>query len=599
MIRPHPAQWFEILAAKEDSVLLLEALAKSGRVELEADGKREPPAELQRQLARFDALAERFAAYWPAPEAALRPLEIGAMVAQSLSALEAWASAAAPLIARSRSLDAERAELELWRQTLEQIKQTSVDLSRFAAPGGELDRALFAFPPEAAPVVPAGIFGLPVWIGERSAVLAVGLREAMAGFSRQVATEQGTRHDVPQWLRGSARESLALAVQRLAALDRSLAEARSGLDELSKERRLGEALAQLAHAKWTMRSIASVESGKNFCRITGWTDDRERLDAALDASGARALAHFPQPPAGFEAPLLLQNPWWARPFEVFSRAFGMPARYAADPSALLALIVPLIFGYMFGDLGQGAVLLAVGIAFGKRLPIVRMLVPGGASAMLFGLLFGSVFGLDGIVPALWLSPLENPLQVLVVPLVGGAVLLALGLVINAFESHWRGKLRHWLVSDAGLVLVYAGLLAAPFDRRGLLVAALGALVPLAGHFLLTRRLRPTLGALGALVEHTLQLLVNTLSFVRIGAFALAHAGLSTALIALAEGADSAPVRALILVVGNAVVIVIEATVVSIQTTRLVLFEFFTRFFKSKGREFRPLPPPVFPEGGFA
>jgi V/A-type H+-transporting ATPase subunit I len=277
----------------------------------------------------------------------------------------------------------------------------------------------------------------------------------------------------------------------------------------------------------------------------------------------------------------------------------MPARYAADPSALLAIIVPLIFGYMFGDIGQGAVLLAAGLAFRARLPLLSMLVSGGVSAMLFGLLFGSVFGLHGIVPALWLSPLESPLEVLAVPLAGGAGLLLIGLLINAFESYWRGKLRHWLVSDAGLLAVYLGLIAAFFDKAGFLVAALGALAPVLGHLLLTRRLRPTLAAVGALLEHTLQLLINTLSFVRVGAFALAHAGLSTAVTSLADGAESATAHALVLVVGNIAVIVVEATVVSVQTTRLVLFEFFTRFFVSKGREFRPLRPPVFSEGGFA
>ena len=597
MIRPHPAHWFEILAAKDDAVLLLEALAKSGCVELEAGGEREPSPELQRWLARFDSLAERYAGYWPAPSVAVPHVEIGAMVTQSLPVLEAWASAAAPLIASLQSLKAERADLEVWRQALAELQGTAVDLSRFAAAGGELDRALFAFPPGAAPAVPALVFGLPLSIGERRAALAVGLREAMAGFSRQVASAQGTRHEIPPWLAASAAESMATAVERLAEVDRSLAAARSHLDRLSKERRLSAALGQLAHARWTLRNVATIESGENFCRITGWTDERERLEAALDASGARALAHFPPPPAGAEAPLLLQNPWWVRPFEVFSRAFGMPARYAADPSALLAIVVPLLFGYMFGDVGQGAVLIAIGAAFRKRVPILGMLVWGGASAMLFGLLFGSVFGLHGVLAPLWLSPLDDPLRVLAVPLAGGAALLFLGLLINAVESYWRGKLVHWLVADAGLVLVYAGLLAALFDESGFWLAGLGALAPIVGHLLLTRRLRPTLAAVGALLEHTLQLLLNTLSFVRVGAFALAHAGLSTAVTSLAEGTESALARGLVLVAGNVAVIVIEATVVSVQTTRLVLFEFFTRFFVSKGRAFRPLSPPVFPEGG--
>jgi V/A-type H+-transporting ATPase subunit I len=601
MIRPFPAHWFEILAARDDAVMLLEALARSGCVELEASaaGTRETPVELLRQLARYDVLADRYGGYWPAAAETPPALEIGRMVAQSLASLEAWTAESAPLIERSRSLEAERLRLDVWRQTLEQIQDARFDLSRFAVAGREVERALFVLPPGAAVAVPAGVFALPLSVGAGRALLALGLGETMAALSRQAASVQGTRFELPDWLRASAAESLAYARQRLSDIERSLADARERLQELSARWRLAEALAGLAHAGWAIRSARSLESGNNFCRITGWTDGRRRLDAVIDASGARALAHYPPPPAGAVAPLLLHNPWWAKPFEVFSRAFGTPARYAADPSALLAFIVPLIFGYMFGDLGQGAVLVAVGLALRNRMPILRMLVPGGVSAMLFGLLFGSVFGLHGIVHALWVAPLDDPLLVLGVPLAGGAVLLFLGLVINAFESYWRGKLRHWLATDAGLVLVYAGLLAAPFDRSGLLLAALGALAPVAGHLALTRRLRPALASLGVLIEHALQLLVNTLSFVRVGAFALAHAGLSTAILSLAEGADSAAVRAVILVAGNAAVIVIEATVVSVQTTRLVLFEFFTRFFVSKGRAFRPLPPPVFSEGGLA
>jgi V/A-type H+-transporting ATPase subunit I len=599
MIRPHPAEWFEILAAKEDAVLLLEALARAGCVQLEAESgeKRELAPGLPRLLGRFDVLAERFSDYWPAPEEKARSMEIGKMAGEALLALEAWCSEAAPLVESLRALQAERARLELWRQALEEMQGSATDLSRIGTPGRALDRALFVFPVGTALAAPPTVFGLPMTIGAQAALLAIGPREVLAGFSQQVAGAQGTRLEVPDWLAVGAGESLERAVQRLAAIDRSLAAARARLDDLSKERRLGETLGRLAHAKWTMQSIGSLEGGENLWRVTGWTDDRGRLDAAIDASGARAVAHFPQVPPGLSPPLLLLNPWWARPFEAFSRAFGMPARHAADPSVLLALIVPLLFGYMFGDVGQGAVLVAVGLAFRKRMPLLGMLVPGGMSAMLFGLVFGSVFGLHGIVPALWLEPLDDPLPVLVVPLAGGAVLLALGLLINALESYWRGKFRHWLATDAGQIAVYAGLIAALFDSSGFLLAALGALARVLGQLAVTRRLRSALAAVGALLEHTLQLLINTLSFVRVGAFALAHAGLSTAIVALAEGTGSALSHGVVLVLGNIAAIVIEATVVSVQTTRLVLFEFFTRFFVSKGREFRPLPPPVFLPGG--
>jgi V/A-type H+-transporting ATPase subunit I len=106
-------------------------------------------------------------------------------------------------------------------------------------------------------------------------------------------------------------------------------------------------------------------------------------------------------------------------------------------------------------------------------------------------------------------------------------------------------------------------------------------------------LKSALLGLGGLAEHTVQILINTLSFARVGAFALAHAGLASAVVALARAADNALVGVIVLVLGNVLILVVEGLVVSIQTTRLVLFEFFTRFFRPEGREFRPLAtPPV-------
>ena len=89
----------------------------------------------------------------------------------------------------------------------------------------------------------------------------------------------------------------------------------------------------------------------------------------------------------------------------------------------------------------------------------------------------------------------------------------------------------------------------------------------------------------------MQLAVNTLSFARVGAFALAHAGLSQAVVTLAGLTDHAWAAFLVLLLGNLLVIVLEGLVVSVQTTRLILFEFFIRFLKGEGRPFRPLVPP--------
>ncbi len=155
----------------------------------------------------------------------------------------------------------------------------------------------------------------------------------------------------------------------------------------------------------------------------------------------------------------------------------------------------------------------------------------------------------------------------------------------------RDEGRRWLATDAGFVVTYLGLLAAPFVPAALALAGAGALWFCLGHAAQARRASAAFAAFGELVERLLQILINTLSFARVGAFALAHAGLSSALVALMEAAGHPLLQALVLVLGNAVVMLLEGLVVSIQTTRLVLFEFFTRFLEAQGRVFRPLPPP--------
>jgi V/A-type H+-transporting ATPase subunit I len=292
--------------------------------------------------------------------------------------------------------------------------------------------------------------------------------------------------------------------------------------------------------------------------------------------------------------MVMQNPWWAQPFELFARLLGTPSRNEADPSRLLAVLAPLLFGYMFGDVGQGLILLLAGVLLQRRWPVLRILIANGFAAMLFGLVFGSVFGREDVLPALWLHPVEEPLPVLLVPLAGGVFILLLGLLLNAVESYWRGALRQWLQVEAAILLLYVSILASFIDPA----AAWFGAVALAWYFSgslwhPTAHLAATLlAAAGRLLENILQLLINTVSFVRVGAFALAHGGLSMAFIIMADATDNPATALLVLLLGNLLVIILEGLVVTIQTTRLILFEFFVRFLRGSGRMFRPLAAPT-------
>ncbi|MBL8343366.1 MAG: hypothetical protein JNL30_18000 [Rubrivivax sp.] len=679
MIRPRPARWFELLVARDDTTLALEALAATGAVELETRGGAALPAslaELQPLLLRFDGLVQRYQAWWPAdrlwassvPEPPLDALQ------RCLDQLQAWAAEAEPLIRRLQDAQSEHDEVQRWQRVIEHLDERRIDLglaaaanaaggplrvrlaitpvtpvapgrpgtpvtpvtsagtaaalaaatqpavdaaTRPPAPGPETLRALAPGSGDAGPVVLA--FEAAVGAQSWHHTLAVGTEAQLLPLAQLTAAAQGHWHGPPPWLQSGRAANLAHAAARLRSLQAEVGTLRARLAALADTHALRRALADARRLRWVLDNVRGLEAGEWLSWITGWTSaPAATLEAAIERSGARALLRLPPAPQPAIAPLLLANPAWARPFEVFARALGMPSGQEADPSVLLAVAVPLMFGYMFGDVGQGLVIAAAGFGLRRRFAIARLFIAGGLAATAFGFLFGSVFSLH-VLPPLWIEPLADPLAVLVAPLAGGALLLTVGLALSGLEAHWRGEPGRWLATDAGYVLCYLALAAAALDARALWAAAAGALWFCVGHVLhpgaapgaggagdaqgsrrgfaarlaaaLTAGLVAGLVALGELVERLLQILINTLSFARVGAFALAHAGLSSAIVALAQAAPNSVTAVLVVVVGNAIVIGLEGLVVSIQTTRLVLFEFFARFLTAQGRVFRPLPLP--------
>ena len=514
------------------------------------------------------------------------------MLEQGLATIRAWAEGAEPLIQSLQRCERERAELLLWRRVLEADASALPGAARAPAAGPLFALKLLVFPDSRIAPIPDEAIARQFEIDGRAHLLVLGPEESIQALIRQTAG-RARSHEVPDWLLAGADAATAGVEARLSEAEGALALLRGDLARRNARYGLQRTLGDVERVRWLAGNASAIETGALFTWIKGWTSDTASLASALERCGARALPRFPASPADLAPPLLLRNPWWARPFEVFSRALGMPARNEADPSQLLALVVPLLFGYMFGDAGQGLVLIAAGMLLARRWPLARLLVAGGISAVAFGFVFGSVFSVEGVLPPLWLHPLEAPLPVLVVPLAGGAVLLMLGLVINGVEAYWRGATPEWLAREGGVLLAYLGIVVAFAHPAGPAIALAGAALHVAGGLWLERSARAAVTGVLTLLERLAQLSINTLSFARVGAFALAHAVLSAAIVALAEASDSAWLKLAALVLCNAIVIVLEALVVSVQTTRLVLFEFFTRFFIGSGRVFRPLPPPPY------
>ena len=608
MIRPQPCRWFEVVVARSDAYIALEALAAAGTAEIEwhtPDSVAVQTTEPASALKRYATLATRYRPYWPAPAAHVAPERRAPADALSaaVAGLTLWAKDAEPIVKQLQSAETRLAELSLTERALRELADSPFDFSQLGRASNGITTALFALPKGADVPVPEELLLRSAEVGDETLLLAVGPPGAIERLSAAALESNGRRARFPDWLVPSAQANLQLIGERGAQLRNEQAQQREALQRLCAEYQVERLLADIARATWCFEHGGAIRfaqakgaaPGDVFARITGWTAEPQLLIEAVERSGARALLRLPPPtewPQGVKPPLVLSNPWWARPFEMFPKLVGMPAASGADPSTLLAFAVPLLFGYMFGDVGQGLVLMALGLALRNRLPVLRLLVPCGVAATTFGFVFGSVFSLEVLHP-LWRAPLQAPLPVLIAPLIAGAVLLTLGQLLELLEAWWQQRLAQWLRDDAPTLLVYLGVAAAWLQPLALVLAAIGILWAAVAGAMSSSRLRGALAALGELLEKTLQVLINTLSFARVGAFALAHAGLSSAVVALAEAAGTAVGYSVVLMLGNALIIAIEGLIVSIQTTRLVLFEFFTRFFHPEGRAFRPLaPPPV-------
>ena len=600
VIRPQLARWFEILVARDDAALALEALAATNATELEARPSVGLPAalaDLRPLVQRYAEFSLRYHAYWPPVERrrAAYPEAAATTLTRCLERVAAWEVDALPVIERLQRAATERAELLVWKRALAAMANVRIDLAQVAASGTVVHARLFVFAPESEPSFPPGLLVRRFEVGDTAHAFAVGTESDLQAVAQQLDALKGRTYSMPGWLRSDPAANAAYLDAGVVALEREEAELAARVRSLGAAHDLGSALGDAERLRWVSENVHALESGPLFCWITGWTSELggARLAHVLERSGARAILHYPPAPPGTVAPLVLANPGWARPFEIFSKALGMPARNEADPTTLLAVVVPLMFGYMFGDVGQGLVIAAAGFALRRRWPLAQLFIAGGLGAAVFGLLFGSVFSLQGVIRPLWVEPLDDPLVVLLVPLYGGALLLTVGLLLNAIEAYWRGELRGWFCSELWLAIVYVALLVGVVKPGAFALAAAGAAAFCLGRAASARDPTAGFAAIAELIERTLQILINTLSFARVGAFALAHAGLSSAIVSLMSASPGVVAKATVLVAGNVLVLVLEGMVVSIQTTRLVLFEFFTRFLVAPGRTFRPLPAPPF------
>ncbi len=600
--RPAQATWFEVWTPRAHTVRATELLAGTGVVQLETEPHREGWVDLDRLrffVDRFESLAAAHGDQLPSASAQPTSLvgDPTHLANLALHRLRVWSARVDYLGEHLAQARAEHAQLELLVECLAGLRAAGLDLDGLFRDTGLLCKCLFACPrdacigPDALPTGSDQVVRRVSHGARHDFLYFVGTPEQREAVVRRVIEAGCEQIGVPPWLVGDHATQGRVLREHLTGLARDIAALEAEYRALRADGGVAEARANIDTLRWYLDHAVSHQDERPLCHITGWTTcaDPHQLRLVLAQAGVPALVRFPQPPAQAVPPVALLDAWWSRPFQPLLQMWGTPGGAQVDPSGLLAVVVPLLFGYMFPDVGHGLVLTLFAWLFTRRWPALRLLVPCGVSAMAFGLLFGEAFGFE-LLPPLWLHPLQDPVRVLAIPLLFGAGLMLLGQAFAGVEAAWRGQLRDWLLIDAAVLLLYVAVLIGLFVPAAFWLAGLAVLQYFVASYLLAtgQRLRALGRALGELLLSAFELIMNTFSFVRVGAFALAHAALSLAIMTLARGFEHPLAFALALLVGNVFAIVLEALLVYVQTTRLVLFEFFIRFLGEEGRPFRPL-----------
>lgn len=601
-MRPASTIWFELLTTHDDLTDTLEALAHTGTIELELHASSRTEIDLQDLQVRMHEYARLERSYkltWPEPDAGLSPFSgsPAEIIDTVLASLNNWVKEAQPKLQRLEIINSHITDIALLNDLLSSDAMSGLDYKLLSSTGPIVSARLFLLPSTSRlEDIPQAVLWKEFVSATQKYLLLVGTVDDLDALTAELALQKNTYIHTPP-LPTRTEDALQLLAEKQGKLRLRMQHLHREMDDLAKKYHLAQALGEIHRMDWFLKHVSSLPVSSNFAWITGWTSDQngDELGKALRLQGSRALLHFPDPPKDVRPPLVLRNPWWAKPFEIFANLLGMPDRNEADPSRVLSVLAPLLFGYMFGDVGQGFILLMAGLVLKKRWPLLRILIANGVSAMLFGLVFGSVFGREDLIPPLWLHPIENPLPVLVAPLLAAVVIMLTGLILKAMESRWRGDWVRWLHLEAPVIGIYLGIVSAFLFQNvfSLVLIASACAWFIVGSLLLANgKLLSVVAAIGSLIEAIVQLMLNTISFVRVGAFALAHAGLSMAFNIMADSAGSVAMFLLIMLLGNSIVIALEGLVVSIQTTRLILFEFFVRFLQSSGRAFKPLAGPA-------
>jgi len=348
---------------------------------------------------------------------------------------------------------------------------------------------------------------------------------------------------------------------------------------------------------------------KKFFIFTGWMPEEIFLDLEKKIRNDDRVVLI-SGKNNNSPPVSLLNNMFFTPFEFLVRLYGLPSYYEIDPTPFLAITYTVLFGLMFGDVGQGFILFLIGILSlikKNKNALMNIMIALGFSSMVFGFLYGSIFGFENIIKPIWMRPSDNINFILVFAVLAGIFLILVSMVFNLINCRRAKDFTGMFFGANGFVglifyICVLCLIAFYFFEFSFAFKIIAwilcviSLVLIALSDLIKKILRGERKIFGTnlflfcfetvinLFETILSYFTNTISFVRVGAFALSHAGMMSVVMLLSKS-ESGSYNWFVIILGNILVIILEGLVVGIQVLRLEFYEMFGRFFRAGGREY--------------
>lgn len=598
--RTKSAHWFEAKIPRNQTVYALKVLADHGGIQLEDTGRDTAPcidrSSVRKTMRRIDTLSTRHAEDLPKPappsEKVFRATE--ELADNALQQLQKWALSVNQVRADSLRKHKEADQLRLLLECLQAMDESSSEIGALNVKSNYLYKQLIACPREQpAEARPCTDVYVETYPGtQHNFLLLAGdiSKEQLLESASTLCHCQAVH--LPTWLPPTHADQVREVSNRIERLDRQCQELADQLQSLRNDTQIANVLSETHLLHWLMFECVNETPDHSHCRVNGWTFATHPNDLVqlLAESGIQSEVVFTQPQDFRRPPINFGADKWSQPFRWTVSLLGTPGDKEIDPTPAVTFIMPLVFGFMFPDIGHGLVLALAGIILGRTHPQARFLIPCGLAAAGFGLLFGEFFGPRDFLQAPFTNMMEHPVDILLATLVLGILLILLGLVFSGIEAWWRGEQLLWLLEEAPVILLYLSCILLFFWPHGWLISAAASAWFLAGSLVLCRKQgsRCILRHLGQLLESTYQLVTASLSFLRVGAFALMHMALTSMTLQLAEGLDNPIAKAVFLVSAHLLIVVVEGLIVMIQTTRLVVLEFFSRFLRFDGRVYQPL-----------